>query len=66
MNIDTFNNLKVGDKVRCVNSEGWEESFEEGEVYTVTAAWSPYRKNFNHTPVSFHFTEDFEIIEEAK
>lgn len=66
MNIDTFNNLEVGDKVRCVNSEGWGESFEEGEVYTVTDAWLPEGVDLDDCSVSSSFMADFEIIKEAK
>ena len=65
MNTDTFNNLKVGDKVKCVNSKGWAR-FAEGEVYTVTEVWLPEGVDLDGECVSSFFKEDFEIIKEAK
>lgn len=65
MNTDTFNNLKVGDKVRCVNSKGWAR-FVEGEVYTVTEVWLPRGVDLGDDCVAHYFMEDFEIVEEVE
>lgn len=61
-----FDNLKVGDKLICVNSEGW-DGFEKGGVYTVTEVWEGWRGvniNLDDSPVACQFAEDFELYEE--
>lgn len=60
-----FDNLKVGDKLVCVNSEGW-ATFEKGGVYTVTELWEGWDVNIDldNIPVACEFAEDFELYEE--
>lgn len=60
-----FDSLKVGDKLICVNSEGW-DGFEKGEVYTVTELWGDWDTNItlDNSNVACEFAEDFELYEE--
>lgn len=60
-----FDNLKVGDKLICVNSEGW-DGFEKGDVYTVTELWGAWDTNIvlDNINVACEFAEDFELYEE--
>ena len=62
-----FDDLKVGDKLVCVNSEGW-GSFKKGEVYTVTELWGAWDSNISldRLPVACEFAEDFELYEEEQ
>ena len=62
----SFDDLKVGDKLICVNSEGW-ASFEKGGVYTVTDLWGGLDSNIDldGRSVACEFAEDFELYEEG-
>lgn len=57
-----FRDLKVGDKLVCVNEEGWEEKFEKGGVYVVTRICDiiPGFIELDGTTVSPRHSEDFE------
>lgn len=60
-----FDNLKVGDKLICVDDEGW-SSFKAGGVYTVTKLWGGWDNNIDldNIPVACECAEDFELYEE--
>lgn len=60
-----FDNLKVGDKLICVNDEDW-GSFKKGGVYTVTEVWGGWDVNIDldNNPVACEFAGDFVLYEE--
>lgn len=57
--MQSFKGLKVGDKLRCINSEGWNK-FKEGGVYIVTDVWQ-LGIDLDGQPVSSDFCSDFEF-----
>lgn len=60
-----FDDLKVGDKLKCVNNKGW-ASFTKGCVYEVTEVWGKFDININldNVPVACEYSKDFEKVKE--
>lgn len=59
-----FSKVKVGDKLVCVNPDGW-AFFKLDGVYTVTELWGlphfgDYNIDLDGKPVSGIFSDDFE------
>lgn len=62
-----FKNVKEGDRLRCINQEGWGH-FKVGGFYCVTSLWDgmisgPSIDLAGH-PVSGYFAGDFELVED--
>lgn len=56
-----FLELRKGEKVRCINSEGW-ASFTAGGIYEVTSVWA-LGVDIDGKPAAALFSEDFEKVE---
>lgn len=68
--MESFEGLEVGDKLECINPEGWRH-FKRGGVYTVTELWenpgivgrAGASIDLDGMPVTCQYSNDFELYE---
>lgn len=70
--MESFDGLKLGDTLKCINDEDW-VYFTEGSVYTVTDIWESrgffgkagVNIDLDGRPVACEFCSDFELYEKV-
>lgn len=61
-----WRNWREGDKIQCISSKGWEDTFVSGAVYTITSRWAG-GIDLDSRPVALSgFADDFKFHSRPK